>query len=75
MVPFLVAVSLDGKYGMPRYNLARIYALRGNARESVVFLRMLKAMGKAQRDRLNQTRNDSAFEKIVDSPEFQALFH
>ena len=72
---FDAAVSLDGKYGMPRFNLARIYALRGNAPESVVYLRMLKVMGKAQRDRLNQARNDSAFEKIANSPEFQALFH
>jgi hypothetical protein len=72
---FDAAVSLDGKYGMPRYNLARIHALRGNVRESVVYLRMLKLMGKSQRDRLNQARNDSAFEKIANSPEFQALFH
>jgi hypothetical protein len=71
---FDAAVSLDGKYGMPRYNLARIHALKGNAQESVVYLRMLRIMGKGQRARLEQARKDDAFKKIADSPEFRAIF-
>lgn len=71
---FEASLNLDVRYGMPRYNLARAHALKGNAKESVIYLRMLKTMGKAQRARLQQASKDEAFKKVADSEEFQALF-
>jgi hypothetical protein len=68
------AATLDTRYGMPRYNLARVHALKGNAKESVVYLHMLKIMGKAQRARLAHATEDDAFKKIADTEEFRALF-
>ena len=71
---FTSALNLDVTYGMPRYNLARVYARQGNARQSLVFLHMLRIMGKAQRARLDQAAKDDAFKSIADNDEFRALF-
>jgi hypothetical protein len=72
-VLFIAAAGLDVKYGMPRYNLARVYARKGNAQESITYLRMLTIMGKAQRARLQAAAKDDAFKAIADSDEFRAL--
>jgi hypothetical protein len=71
---FIAAAGLDVTYGMPRYNLARLHAVKRNAKESAVYLRMLKIMGKAQRARLQQATRDDAFKAIADSDEFRAVF-
>jgi len=74
IAPFEAAAGLDVSYGMPRYNLARVYAQKGDAKDSVVYLRMLRVMGKPQRQRLEQARRDEAFKKISDNPEFESVF-
>lgn len=73
-VMFIAAAGLDVKYGMPRYNLARVYARKGDAKESLVYLRMLTIMGKAQRARLQAAAKDDAFKSMADSDEFRAIF-
>jgi hypothetical protein len=70
---FEVAADLDPSYGMPRYNAARVYALRGDAAGAVRWLGQLKAMGTSQRARLAETRKDEAFKKIWDAPGYAAL--
>ena len=59
---------------MPRYNAARVYAQKGNAKDSAIYLRMLKTMGKSQHERLQQAAKDPAFKPIADSPDFRAAF-
>ena len=71
---FTAALNLDVKYGMPRYNLARVYARQGNVPQSLVYLRMLRLMGKAQRGRLDQAVKDEAFKSLADRDDFRALF-
>jgi len=70
---FVVAAELDHGYGMPRYNAARILALRGDLPGALKWLQELKAMGRSQRVRLAETRKDVAFKKIWDAPDFAAL--
>jgi hypothetical protein len=71
---FEAAAALDGKYGMPRYNAARCYALSGDAAGCVRALTGLKALGKAQKNRLAEAKKDEAFKKVWDDPGFQQLF-
>lgn len=71
---FIAAAGLDITYGMPRYNLARVYARKGDAKESALYLHMLRRMGKPQRPRLEQARKDEAFHPIAGTPEFKAAF-
>jgi hypothetical protein len=71
---FIAAATLDVTYGMPRYNLARLHAMKGDAKESGVYLNMLRIMGRPQRERLEQARKDEAFKKIAGTPEFEAAF-
>jgi hypothetical protein len=71
---FEAAAALDGKYGMPRYNAARCYALSGDAAGCTRALTELKALGKAQKNRLTEAKKDEAFKKVWDDPAFQQLF-
>lgn len=71
---FTAALNVDVTYGMPRYNLARVYARQGNPAQSAVYLRMLRIMGKAQRARLEQAPKDEAFKRIAETDEFRAVF-
>ena len=59
---------------MLQYNAARLYALKGDADNCVKYLGQLKAMGRAQRDRLAQTQKDESFKKVQDDPQFKAIF-
>ena len=71
---FEAAAALDGKYGMPRYNAARCYALSGDGAGCVRALSGLKALGKAQRNRLAEAKKDEAFKSVWNDPGFQQLF-
>lgn len=71
---FLAAATLSSDYGMPRFNSARIYALKGEADQAIKYLAEIKRLGRAQRDRLNQARKDEAFRKLWDTREFKSLF-
>jgi hypothetical protein len=70
---FMAAMGLDVGYGMPRYNAARVYARKGNAREAAVYLNMLRIMGKPQQQRLQQAARDEAFKAVAGAPELRAL--
>jgi len=71
---FIAAAEIDRSYGMPRYNAARIFALRGEVSAAVQWLDELRAMGRSQRARLTEARKDESFKKIWAAPEFIALF-
>ncbi len=68
------AAAIDPSYGMPRYNAARIYALKGNVKQCVVYLTQLKRMGRSQRKRFNYAKKDQAFRKVWNAPMFKALY-
>jgi hypothetical protein len=70
---FEAAAALDGKYGMPRYNAARCYALAGDAAGCNRLLGELKALGKSQKKRLVEAKKDEAFKKVWADPGFLQL--
>lgn len=71
---FVVASSLDPTYGMPRYNAARIYAIKGDIETCVSYLLEIKKMGRGQSNRLNQARTDDGFKNAWDDPRFVSVF-
>lgn len=71
---FLLAARFDPQYGMPRYNAARIYALRGETENCVRMLAELKRLGSAQRARLRNAMSDPSFDRVRSSPSFRTLF-
>jgi hypothetical protein len=71
---FEAAAALDAKYGMPRYNAARCYALAGDAPRATRALGELKALGKSQQKRLAEAKKDEAFKGMWADPSFQQLF-
>lgn len=71
---FEYALKKDRTYGMPRYNAAKCYALRGDVDNSVKNLLELKRMGRGQRERLDYARKDDGFSKVREDSRFKAIF-
>lgn len=70
---YLASAELDPSYGMPRYASARLYAQKGDREGCLEQLTELKALGRAQTDRLRRALGDEAFAKVRDDPRFRAL--
>jgi hypothetical protein len=68
------AAAIDASYGMPRYNSARILALKGEAKRCIEYLNQLRGLGKGQRARLDRARKDPDFSSVRNVPAFTALF-
>jgi hypothetical protein len=71
---FEASAALDPSYGMPRYNAARVHALRGELAECVRRLEELKQLGPGQRKRLEAARSDEGFRPVWEDPGFKALY-
>jgi Flp pilus assembly protein TadD len=65
---FLAAVRLDGAYVTPYYNLASVYARRGDAGGAMTFLTKAMALEPAV---LSWAREDPDFAGVWDSPVFR----
>jgi serine/threonine protein kinase len=70
---FLAAAAISDRYGIPRYNAARIYAQAGDLERCLLFLTELAALGPYQRPRLLRTQKDPAFQPVWDEARFGAL--
>ena len=66
------AAAVDPTYGMPRYNAARIHALRGDLEGCMKYLEALRDLGPGQRRRLRHAVRDPAFKQVRDSLRFKA---
>jgi serine/threonine protein kinase len=71
---FLAAATISDRYGIPRYNAARIYAQAGDLERCLLYLSELAALGPYQRPRLLRTQKDPAFEPVWDEARYQTLF-
>jgi hypothetical protein len=72
---FVVAATMDPTYGMPRFNAARVYALKNDVTSCVKYLLELRRLGRAQRDRLAQARKDEGFKNVWGDQRFQAVLN
>jgi tRNA A-37 threonylcarbamoyl transferase component Bud32 len=70
---YLASAELDPSYGLPRYASARLYARKGDREGCLEQLTELKALGRAQTDRLRRALGDEAFATVRDDPRFKAL--
>jgi hypothetical protein len=73
-LPLFLVATVDPTYGMPRYNAARIYALKSDVTNCVKYLAELKRMGRAQRGRLDQAREDEGFKNVWAEAAFTKVF-
>jgi hypothetical protein len=65
---------MDPTYGMPRYNLARAYALQVDLQQALARFTELEVLGRPQRERFCHARLDPSFAEIALEPAFEALF-
>ena len=70
---YLLSLKKDPKYGWAAFELARLYALEGNAKEAIPLIRVAAASGDYLREHITEEpafqaiKNDKAFLGIVNS--------
>jgi tetratricopeptide (TPR) repeat protein len=65
---FLEAVRLDGTYATPYYNLASVYARRGDTSQALGFLTKALSLEPAV---VSWVQEDPDFASVKEAPEFQ----